>query len=164
MSTMSSPTDTRHVSLLWAGTERADEIAALHAALFEEAWSAEAVRDLLDHPAATSLVALAGSPLKLEGFILAQLAGDEAEILSLGVAEPWQRRGIGKRLVEGLARAVKRADAGTLHLEVAADNAAAIGLYKGVGFVEAGRRKAYYQRKGAPAQDALRLVLALTRD
>jgi [ribosomal protein S18]-alanine N-acetyltransferase len=46
-------------------------------------------------------------------------------------------------------------------LEVAEDNAAAIGLYKKNGFVETGRRKGYYERPGANAVDALVLSLTL---
>jgi [ribosomal protein S18]-alanine N-acetyltransferase len=44
---------------------------------------------------------------------------------------------------------------------VAADNIPALVLYKKLGFQEAGRRKAYYQRPGAPSEDALTLALAL---
>jgi len=36
-----------------------------------------------------------------------------------------------------------------LFLEVAADNVAAIALYKATGFVAVGRRKDYYQNKNA---------------
>ena len=53
---------------------------------------------------------------------MGQLAADEAEILTIGVAKGWQKKGIGVRLVEGLARAVKRAEAKKLFLEVATDN------------------------------------------
>jgi ribosomal-protein-alanine N-acetyltransferase len=95
------------------------------------------------------------------GFVLGQLAADEAEILTLGVGKDSQRHGIGRRLVEALARAAKKAEARRLHLEVAADNIPALVLYKKLGFQEAGRRKAYYQRAGAPAEDALRLALTL---
>lgn len=149
------------VSLLWAAPERAAEIAALHKQLFDPAWDEAAVKELLEHPAATSLVAIAGEPKSLVGFVIGLLAADEAEILSIGVMPSWQRSGLGTRLVEGLARAARRGDAKTIFLEVAADNLAAAALYQKLGFVEAGRRKAYYQRSGQPAVDALNLSLAL---
>jgi ribosomal-protein-alanine N-acetyltransferase len=69
--------------------------------------------------------------------------------------------GIGRRMVEGLVRAVKRAEVRRLHLEVAADNAAALALYQRLGFAEVGRRKGYYVRKGRPPVDALLLALEL---
>mgnify|MGYP001404481592 CR=1 FL=1 len=46
-------------------------------------------------------------------------------------------------------------------LEVATGNAAALGLYKAMGFQEVGRRKGYYERPGAEAEDALTLALNL---
>lgn len=151
----------KHVSLLWAAPERSAEIAALHKRLFYPAWDEAAVTSLLEHPASTSLVAVAGEPKVIAGFIIGQLAADEAEILSVGVAPDWQRAGLGKMLVEGLIRAVRRGEAKRLFLEVAADNAGAIALYKSLKFAETGRRKAYYQRANGPAADAIMFALDL---
>ncbi len=151
----------KHVSLLWAAPERAKELSELHAKLFVPAWDQASIKGMLEHPASTSLIAVAGEPKTVKGFIIGQLAADEAEILSIGVAPDWQRAGLGKTLVEGLVRAAKRGEATRLFLEVAEDNAAALALYSKLGFTEAGRRKAYYQRAGGPASDALRLVLTL---
>jgi ribosomal-protein-alanine N-acetyltransferase len=151
----------KHVSMLWAAPERAGEIAALHAKLFSPAWDAHSIRSLLEHPAATSLVAVAGDPKVAIGFVIGQLVADEAEILSIGVAPPWQRVGLGTQLLEGLARAARRGEAKRIFLEVAEDNTAAAALYKKLGFVEAGRRKRYYERAGGEAVDALMLVLTL---
>lgn len=151
----------KNVSLLWAAPERAAEVAALHARLFSPAWDEAAILSLLEHPAATSLIAVAGDPKIIVGFVIGQLAADEAEILSIGTAPDWQRAGLGRKLVEGLARAAKRGEANRLFLEVAEDNAAALALYRGLGFNEVGRRKKYYERPGAAAVDALVLALLL---
>jgi ribosomal-protein-alanine N-acetyltransferase len=153
--------DPKYVSLLWAGPERAAEIAALHAQLFEPPWDEPAILALLDHPAATSLVALVGQPKVAVGFVLGQIAADEAEILSVGVAKEWQQKGLGHRLIEGFARAVMRADAKRLFLEVAADNVPALMLYRGLGFTNTGCREGYYARGNGSAVDALNLALAL---
>jgi [ribosomal protein S18]-alanine N-acetyltransferase len=152
-----------HLSLLWAGPEHAAELARLRAPLFEEAWNEASFRELLGHPGATVLLARTGTPPQLQtvGFVLGQIAADEAEILALGVCKDWQRRGIGLKLVEGLIRAARKAEARALFLEVAAGNAAALGLYARLGFAEAGRRKGYYLRAGRPAEDAIRLSLSL---
>lgn len=151
----------KHVSLLWAAPDRSSEIAALHKRLFYPAWDEAAVKALLEHPASTSLVAVAGDPKAVAGFIIGQLAADEAEILSVGVAPDWQRTGLGKMLVEGLIRAARRGEAKRVFLDVAADNAGAIQLYKSLNFSETGRRKAYYQRANGPAADALLFALDL---
>lgn len=160
--TNSGPLDPKYVSLLWAGPEQAAEIARLHAELFSPAWTEESVRALLDHPASTAFLAVvAGPPRATVGFAMAQLAADEAEILSIGVAKAWQRKGIGRQLVDGVARAVQRAEAKKLFLEVAADNDAALALYSGAGFLGTGLRRGYYERPGEDAVDAVTLALRL---
>lgn len=153
--------DLRHVSLLLATPDRADDIAQIHAGLFDPAWSKESVLALLEHPASAAYVALVGNPKRAVGFVLSQIAGDEAEILSIGVAADAQRSGVGKTLMEGLVRALRRAEITRLFLDVAADNEAAKALYARLGFSEIGRRKGYYARAGAPAQDAVNLALEI---
>lgn len=160
--TDAAPLDPKHVSLLWATPDQAAEIAELHGELFSPAWTEESVRSLLDHPASTAFLAvLGGKPKTTVGFVMAQLAADEAEILSIGVAPAWQRKGIGRRLVEGVARAVRRAEAKTLFLEVAADNDAALELYRRAGFLGTGLRRGYYERPGQAPVDAVTLALRL---
>lgn len=156
-----TPLDPKNLSLLWASPERAEEIAALHAKLFDPAWDAPSIASAIEHPASSSFIAQVREPRVLAGFVLGRIAADEAEILSIGVAPEWQRRGIGRRMVEGLVRAARRAEVKRLFLEVASDNAAAIALYEGLGFTASGRRKGYYQRPGAKAADALLLALDL---
>jgi [ribosomal protein S18]-alanine N-acetyltransferase len=153
----------KHVSLLWAAPERASEIAALHKRLFNPPWDEAAVKALLEHPASTSLIAVAGSGETkiIVGFVIGQLAADEAEILSIGVAPDWQRAGLGKKIIEGLVRAAKRGEAKRLFLEVAADNEAAVALYNSLGFTQTGLRKGYYVRSEGPAVDAIVLALGL---
>ena len=116
------PLDPSNLSLLWASPERADEIAALHARLFDPAWDAESITAVIEHPAAASFIAQIREPRALAGFVIGRIAADEAEILSIGVAPEWQRRGIGRQMVEGLVRAARRAEVKRLFLEVAADN------------------------------------------
>ncbi|MBS0235105.1 MAG: ribosomal protein S18-alanine N-acetyltransferase [Proteobacteria bacterium] len=152
----------KHASMLWAAPDRAEEIAALHAKLFDPPWDAAAIRSLLEHPAATSLIAVAGSQKKsVIAFVIGQLAGDEAEILSIGVSPDWQRVGLATGLLEGLTRAARRGDAKRIFLEVAEDNASGLALYRKLGFIEVGRRKRYYERPGSAPVDALTLVLHL---
>jgi ribosomal-protein-alanine N-acetyltransferase len=151
----------KHISLLWAAPERADEVATLHAKLFDPAWDEASIKSLLEHPASTSLIAVTGDPKTIKGFVIAQLAADEAEILSIAVAPDWQHAGLGTRLIEGLARASKRGEAKRIFLEVAEDNRAARALYSKSGFKEVGRRKGYYHRADGSKVDALTLALEL---
>ena len=159
--------DPKFVSLVWIGPERASELAEMHSQIFNPPWTEQSFVDLLSHPGSTAFLARVRKRVDAlpepAGFIVGQLAADEAEILSIGVVPRWQRRGVGSILIEGLARAVKRAEAKRLFLEVAADNQAAFELYRGLGFTAVGMRKGYYDRAGAAAQDALVLALPLDR-
>jgi [ribosomal protein S18]-alanine N-acetyltransferase len=161
---MTNPADYKHVSILWASPEHAGDLARLHAPLFPQPWNTASFQELLAHPGSTAFLARLGQPPKAEmaGFILGQLAADEAEILTLGVRADRQRHGIAQRLIEALARAAKKAEARKLHLEVGEGNVAALALYKKLGFQETRRRKGYYERPGQPAEDAVALSLALT--
>lgn len=156
-----APFDPKNLSLLWASPERAADISKLHGRLFDPPWDAESIAQLIEHPAAAAFVAQVREPKTLVGFVIGQIAADEAEILSVGVAPEWQRRGIARHMIEGLVRAAERAEVHRLYLEVAADNTAALRLYKGLGFAAAGRRKAYYRRPGGQPVDAIVLALEL---
>jgi tRNA threonylcarbamoyl adenosine modification protein YeaZ/ribosomal-protein-alanine acetyltransferase len=72
----------------------------------------------------------------------------EYEVHTIGVDPAYQGRGIGRRL---LAELLNFAAGGVVHLEVRTDNAAAIALYRSVGFTEVGLRRRYYRLSGADA-------------
>jgi len=130
-------------------TEDLDALTRLHAECFPEApWSRSALALLLAQPETVAFLAEAESGLL--GFILLRRAADEAEVLSLGVARQARRRGLASRLLaEG--RAWLGPATGRLFLEVAAENAAALALYRSLGFRTVGRRDKYY----ADGSDAL---------
>ena len=150
-----SSLDLRQISLLWGLPEHAEPISQLHTAIFDDGWDTSAVMRLLAHPGSIALVARHGVPPTMGGFALAQIAADEAEILTLGVDPSWRRNGVANRLVQGLKRGAARGGARALFLEVAASNEAAIALYAQNGFTETGRRKGYYARPDGPAEDAV---------
>jgi ribosomal-protein-alanine N-acetyltransferase len=154
---MSSNAATGPISLLWALPDDAPAIAALHVVLFPTAWERDAIQALIEHPASLALVATRPGRV-VAGFIIAQIAADEAEILTIGVAPDQQRHGIGRQLVEGAARSASRSEARRLFLDVADSNVAARALYASCGFAEIGRRKAYYTLPGGTREDALQLA------
>ena len=154
-------TEAESTSILWAHAGNAAELAHLHGELFDTPWNTSSIEQLLAHPGSISLVACAGQPLKTAGFAIGQVAADEAELLTVAVRRDAQRKGVGKSLVQAIGRAAKNAGARKLYLEVAADNAAALALYQALQFTVTGRRKAYYERPGAQAEDAITMALQL---
>jgi [ribosomal protein S18]-alanine N-acetyltransferase len=80
----------------------------------------------------------------------------EYEVHTIGVDPAYQGRGIGRRLLDEL---LKFAGDAVVHLEVRTDNAAAIGLYRSVGFTEVGLRRRYYRVSGADAYTMRREAL-----
>jgi ribosomal-protein-alanine N-acetyltransferase len=128
----------------------AENLCAIHAACFAERWSAESFAGLLASPGTFAL-------LSTDGFVLARVAGGEAEILSLGVLAAARRKGEARALVRQAAAGALARGATVMFLEVAAGNPAARGLYATLGFREAGIRKGYYREPGKPPEDALML-------
>lgn len=131
-----------------------EALADLHAEAFDTPWTASAFNELLAQPGVL-LEAEAG------GFVLARVAADEAEILTLAVRRATRRSGIALRLMEAAARRAATLGARRLLLEVAEDNAPARALYARLGFEGAGQRRRYYARADGEAADALLLVLKL---
>lgn len=114
------------------------DLAAIHAASFTNPppWSACELRSATESPGAFLLRDGAG-------FLIGRAIAGEAEILTLATRPDARRQGIGRRLVAAfLSRAAATAD--TAFLEVAADNAPAIALYRTNGFIDVGCRPRYY--------------------
>lgn len=151
--------------VLAAGPLHAEVVAALHVESgLDRPWSAEEVRTLLSTPGAFGFIAeVDGRP---GGFLLARAAGGEAEILMLAVLPGSRRRGLGGSLLEAGCRRARDLGALSCFLEVAADNRAALSLYRRSGFAQTAVRPGYYGRAEGPPADALlmRKNLAAARD
>ena len=128
-------------------------IAGLHAASFRRGWSEDEVEALLIDRAVLTHRAMTGRTLG--GFVMSRIADDEAEILSVAVAN--RRRG------RGLAGALLRLHLGrlaglavrTVFLEADEDNESARRLYRRAGFRDVGRREGYYPNGTATGTAAL---------
>jgi ribosomal-protein-alanine N-acetyltransferase len=145
-----------------AGPQHAAALAALHSASFARGWSTAEVAALLaQHNVLAERLRASAQRDAFDGFALSRMAVDEAEILSVAVAQRWRGRGgsvpllsrhLGRLLAFGVRRVV---------LEVDADNQPALGLYARFGFEEVGRREAYYPRPGGGFGTALVMARAL---
>ncbi len=147
-----------------ASVDDLDRLAELEAAIFPSPWPRDALAaELLpsatssetEPPAADRLLLVGRSTGETVGYALFHRVLDEAELLRLAVSPSFRGRGFGAALLAaGLNRIVSHG-ARACHLEVGAENTAAIHLYERFGFVEEGLRKAYYRH----GEDALLLVL-----
>lgn len=115
-------------------------MAEIHQAAFppEEAWSADAIAAQLAQPGVIGLLSPEG------GLVLARVAADEAEILTIGVLPAARRQGLGRRLLEAAMEAAARDGAETMFLEVSSRNLPARVLYEAAGFITIGQRARYY--------------------
>jgi ribosomal-protein-alanine N-acetyltransferase len=130
----------------------------LEQATFSDPWSA---RDFRECVASDVVFLVAAAPDGIAGYVVAQDAADEAEILNLAVTPARHRSGIGRALVARALATVAGRGARRVFLEVRESNAAARALYAALGFREVGRRSRYYRR---PVEDAIVLRAAIPAD
>ena len=76
----------------------------------------------------------------------------EGDIVKVAVSGKYQRRGVGRRLLQGTMEKMREKGVRVFHLEVRESNQAAVGLYEKLGFVRDGTRKNYYEN---PVEDAI---------
>lgn len=130
-------------------------MAATHAAAFtgSRPWDAAEFAALLDQEFCFAVG-------DARCFALVRALAGEAELLTIATHPDHQRQGLARAcMADWQARAHERG-ATRAFLEVAADNTAAIALYKMCGFEAAGLRRGYYRRAGQSPVDAL----VLSRD
>lgn len=144
-------------------TDDLDRIMAVMDAAFDpaygEAWNRRQVDDALLLPNTYYWLAAphGGSPADDEptaGFSLSRGAADEEELLLIGVAPAFRRRGIGSALLERFIADASARGATRLFLEMREGNPAE-SLYRHYGFARVGRRHAYYRRGSWAPLDAI---------
>jgi ribosomal-protein-alanine N-acetyltransferase len=149
-----------------ASSDEAAILAEIHADAFRRTWSAHDFSALLSDSSVFVLaLRLRGffGGRRTVGFVLVRFAADEAEILTIAVSSRHRRRGYGRLLMEDVVRRLYRERIGSLFLEVDRANAAAVALYRSLGFVVAGERRNYYAAPpaGRQAGDGSALVMRL---
>lgn len=96
----------------------------------------------------------------LIGHGVMSIAAGESHLLNICVHPEWQRRGLGRQLVEFLLEVARKREVKTVLLEVRVSNAAAYRLYASLGFNEVGTRHHYYPGRDG-REDAMILALEL---
>lgn len=134
-------------------------LAAIHRASFRNPrpWSAEEIGAILRATGSFLLT-------EPQAFLIGRVVADEAELLTLAVTPEARRQGVGGKLAAAFVTESARRGATAAFLEVAADNAGALALYRRHGFTEAGRRRGYYRDSPGKAIDAIVMRLPIGRD
>ena len=91
----------------------------------------------------------------LLGYFLIVLIVDEAHLLNISVRGDLHGCGIGRLLLDKVAQMARAKGMASILLEVRPSNARAIRLYEHFGFVQIGRRKAYYPAADNAREDAV---------
>lgn len=149
-----------------ATTADLDALHALeHQAFGPAAWSRRSIADELAADAGgctlvavTAADAPAAGHTKIVGYAVASYALDVADVRRIATSPTARRRGVGRALLTGLLEEAARRGCQRVLLEVAADNAAALALYRRQGFTGLDRRPRYYP--GDVDALVLQLILA----
>ena len=97
---------------------------------------------------------------EIVGYALVMMVLDEAHLLNISVAKPFQGQGLGRALLAQMVEISRRHQAANMFLEVRVSNTNAIALYESMGFCEMGIRRNYYPTKSG-REDAVLMGLAL---
>jgi len=141
----------------------AQPIALLHREDFARPWSAGEFLSLIVQDGVFGFVAreVGKGRQGIAGFVLARMAADEAEILTVAVARNHRRAGLGRALMDAVLRTLHHDRAEALFLEVDETNRAALALYRRLGFAEVGKRPGYYTAPDGTKTGALVLRRSL---
>ena len=157
MSTRAAPAD--EVVLAPGKSNDLDDVVTVMEAAFDdrfgEGWTRSQCAGILPMPGVALMVARTndGRPA---AFSLFRTIGDEGELLLLGVAPEFRRRGIGRKLLDHFLDQAQETGVSRVHLEVREGNPAVV-LYRHAGFTLAGRRPKYYRGRFGGEFDALTL-------
>ena len=134
--------------------------AALEAEVFaEDPWTPYMIAEELSSPASRYWIATDGSG-DVVGYGGAKVGGDQADVMTIGVAPQARGRGVGRAILDALLDWARQAGAAEIFLDVRPSNEGAIALYNSRGFVEIGRRPRYFRN---PVEEAVEMRAPLTR-
>jgi len=134
-----------------------DAVVAVEDAVYPHPWTLGNFADSIAAGYHCWVVECAG---EMAGYTVVMVAAGEAHLLNLSVSAPWQRRGVGRELLNFVLKLARDYGARTIFLEVRPSNAAAVALYASAGFSEIALRRSYYPA-GDAREDAVVMQLAL---
>jgi ribosomal-protein-alanine N-acetyltransferase len=137
-----------------------DAVTAIEQAAYSHPWTRGHFSDSLEAGYHCWVLECGG---KIAGYTVVMIAAEEAHLLNLSIAVPWQRRGLGRQLLDFVVKLARDYRARRILLEVRPSNEAARRLYAAAGFCEIARRRDYYPA-GEQREDAIVLQRVLEKD
>jgi [ribosomal protein S18]-alanine N-acetyltransferase len=127
---------------------------------FAHPWSERLLRNELANAWSVLLAAVEGEgpSERMLGYLIFWVVHDEIHVLNVATAPEARRRGIGRALLDQAARHGQGRGCRLVTLEVRRSNAAAIGLYRSLGYRQVGVRPRYYAEEN---EDAIVMTLDL---
>ena len=152
----------RHLQLRPMGPADAEAASALEERAFvgqgHAAWTpAQFMEELSPEAAVPRSWWVAHDDGELIGIAGGMVVEDDLQVLDVAVDAGHRRRGIARKLLARVSYDAQMLGCRTASLEVAAENEAAIALYRELGFERAGLRRGYY----GPGADALVMTATL---
>jgi ribosomal-protein-alanine N-acetyltransferase len=130
-----------------------DDVLALEQSVFPQPWSRANFTDSLT--SGYDAWVLRDAHGALHGYYLLMPAVDEAHLLDVAVAASLQGRGLGRYLLDKAAARARGLGMESILLEVRPSNTRALDVYRRYGYVEIGRRRAYYPAHQGQREDAI---------
>jgi ribosomal-protein-alanine N-acetyltransferase len=148
---MAAPPGPVHIERV-TGEADLDAVAALESASFSNPWTREALARELRHSDVARVYVLRAGERRVAAFCACWIVFDELHINTIAVDTGCRRQGLATRLLAHVFAEAASAGATRATLEVRRSNAAALALYRGLGFSVAAVRPRYYSQ---PEEDAL---------
>ncbi len=111
-----------------------------------DAYSPGLFREWRATPGSVFLIARVGRVMA--GYVLGVASAGAGEVVSIAVAPPFRRAGVGRALMNALLEKLSGAGAGRAELMVRLENDSAIRFYRGLGFRRVRRVAGYYEDGG----------------
>ncbi|MCD7884037.1 MAG: ribosomal protein S18-alanine N-acetyltransferase [Lachnospiraceae bacterium] len=128
------------------------EVAGIEQECFSQPWSENSFHSALEQEASFYLVVKTKETGRIAGYCGLLQSFDDAEILNVAVRKELRGRGIGYAMLRCLMELGGKFGIRHYTLEVRKGNAAALALYKKLGFDAAGIRRNFYRD---PSEDAV---------
>jgi [ribosomal protein S18]-alanine N-acetyltransferase len=146
------------------GLRDLDAVLAIEDAVYEFPWTRGNFIDSMAAGYAAQVLRTADGGLC--AYCVAMAGVQETHLLNLSVAPAWQRRGLGRGLLDALVADCRAANDLWLWLEVRESNRRAREIYRRYGFENSGWRRAYYPAAAGQREDAcvMRLSIGGSRD